>query len=341
MKGRDDILLLCDSEEEYVQLFAEFVRRHREYPWVPRVYTDVQELLEQESGTEAALLLVAEHIYREELEAIGTGKTVILNESGVLHWDNLTNINKYQSADMVLQELLEVYLEIPAEQAPILPGRAHGGQGTGLIGIYSPVRRCSQTSFALAMSQLLATKHPTLYLNFEFYVGCPELLPDNQTRDLADLLYFLSAEKEQFRLRMQTMVQQRDGLTFIPPMKAGQNLLTVTGDEWLSLLQKIVRLGKYKYVVLDLSESMQGLFDILRMCDRVYTLTAEDKVARCKLQQYEQALKIYEYDDVLAKTRKCMLPKLRRVPEELLQYSRGDLAAYVERELEGWQEEIK
>lgn len=336
MKGRDDILLLCDTEEEYAQLFAEYVRRHREYPWEPRVYTDVQELLKQESGTEAALLLVAEHTYREELEGVGAGKTVVLNESGVLHWDKFTNINKYQAADMVLQELLEVYLEIPAEQVPVLSARTAGEQKTGLIGVYSPVRRCSQTSFALTMSQLLAAKHPTLYLNFEFYLGCPELLPDSQTRDLADLLYFLSAEKEQFRLRFQTMVQHRDGLTFIPPMKAGQNLLTVTGDEWLSLLQKIVRLGKYEYVVLDLSESMQGLFDVLRMCDRVYTLTAEDRVAQCKLQQYEQILKVYEYEDVLKKTRKCMLPKFRRVPEELLQYSRGDLAEYVERELAGW-----
>lgn len=336
MKGRDTILLLCDTEEEYVQLFAEFVRRHKEYPWEPRVYTNVQELLEQETGTEAALLLVAEHVYREELEGLGAGRTVVLNESGVLHWDKLANINKYQAADMVLQELLEVYLEMPIEQTPVLTARTLGEQGTGLIGIYSPVRRCSQTSFALTMSQLLAAKHPTLYLNFEFYAGCPDLLPDSQTRDLADLLYFLSAEKEQFRLRFQTMVQHRDGLTFIPPMKAGQNLLAVTGEEWLSLLQKIVRLGKYEYVVLDLSESMQGLFDILRMCDRVYTLTAEDKVAQCKLGQYEQALKLCEYEDVLKKTRKCMVPKFRRVPEELMQYSRGDLAAYVERELNGW-----
>ena len=336
MKGREDILLLCDSEEEYIQLFAEFVRRHKEYPWEPRVYTDVQELLEQETGTKAALLLVSEHIYQEELEGIGVGRTVVLNESGVLHWDKFPNINKYQAADIVLQELLEVYLEIPAEQAPIFSGKASGGQGAELIGIYSPVRRCSQTSFALTMSQLLAAKHSTLYLNFEFYAGCPELLPDSQTRDLADLLYFLGAEKEQFRLRLQTMVKHRDGLTFIPPMKVGQNLLTVTVDEWLSLLQKIVRLGKYEYVVLDLSESMQGVFDILRMCHRVYTLTAEDRVARCKLQQYEQALKLYEYEDVLAKTRKCMLPKFRRVPEELMQYSRGELAEYVERELADW-----
>ena len=33
---------------------------------------------------------------------------------------------------------------------------------------------------------------------------------------------------------------------------------------------------------------MQGLFEILRMCRHVYTLTREDRIARGKLLQYEQ-----------------------------------------------------
>ena len=55
----------------------------------------------------------------------------------------------------------------------------------------SRVHRCMQTSFAITMSLMLAKKHSTLYLNFEHYAGISELLPDMQTLDLADLLYFL------------------------------------------------------------------------------------------------------------------------------------------------------
>jgi len=206
---------------------------------------------------------------------------------------------------------------------------------TTFIGNYSPVHRSMQTSLALTMSQILAGEHPTLYLNFEHYVGIPELLPDMQTLDMADLLYFLNAEKEKFRLRMQTMMKKVGNLDYIPPMKSGQNLLTVTADEWMSLFQKIEELGEYEYVVLDLSESMQGLFDILRMCKKIFTVTQEERIAESKLLRYEQLLSLYEYEDVLVKTERLRIPHIQRLPAELEQLTRGELASLAKNLLKG------
>ena len=100
----------------------------------------------------------------------------------------------------------------------------------------------------------------SLYLNFEHYAGISELLPDMQTLDLADLLYFLNAQKDKFRLRLQTILKHKGALAYVPPVKSGQNLITVTPQEWLGLLERIEELEEYEYVVLDLGESMQGLF---------------------------------------------------------------------------------
>jgi len=329
MDGRECIMALCDTEEEYAQLMTEFLKRHRDLPWEIHMYTDIMELMRTETKGALAMLVVSEGAYREELKALQPSCMVVLNESGIVRWDKVHHINKYQQADNVLKELLEVYVEIAEEQMP----RLQAEFGTRFVGIYSPVRRCMQTSFALTMSQMLAREHPTLYLNFEHYAGITELIPDKQTRDMSDLLYFLSGEQDKFRLRMQTMIQRKGELDYIPPMKVGQNLLGITAAEWLALLQRIGELGCYEYVVLDLSESMQGLFDILRMCIRVFTLVKEDRIARSKLLQYEQLLELYEYEDVLKKTRKCKPPQIRRLPDELEQYTRGELAEYVRSEL--------
>ncbi len=330
MKSRvKDVLVLCDEEEEYAYLMTDFLRMHKDLPWEIRTYTTVNTLLQEEGKTNIAMLLVAESVYTEELKALQPGKVVILNESGIMRWDSLQNINKYQRADRVMKELLEIYVEIASVQLP----RLAVDNNTKFIGIYSPVRRCLQTTFALTMGQMLAADKSTLYLNFEHYAGIMELLPDVQTRDMADLLYFLNAENDKFRLRMQTMVQQKGKLDYIPPMKSGQNLLTVTVNEWLQLLQKITELNEYEYVILDLSESMQGLFDILRICTKVFTLTQEDHIAQSKIIQYEQVLALYEYEDVLYKTCKCNLPKIRKVPQELEQYTKGELAEYVRKQI--------
>ncbi len=329
MKEKNEkIFVLCDAEEEYAQLMTEFLKKHRDLPWKIHTYTDREQLMRQEKE-EIAMLVIAESTYTEELQQLKPRRTVILNESGLKRWNTYRNINKYQQAEHVLRELLDVSMEIMGEQLPWLTARYR----TKFIGIYSPVRRCLQTSFALTMSQILAREHRVLYLNFEHYAGIAELLPDRQTRDLADLLYFFTAEKDKFRLRFQTIIQKKGSLDYIPPMKSGQNLLTVTGAEWMNLFQKIEEIGDYEYVVLDLSESMQGLFDILRMCIRVFTLTKEDRLAKSKLMQYEQVLALYEYEDVLNKTSRCSLPQIRRLPEEMEQYTKGDLADYVRMQL--------
>lgn len=325
-EGTRDILVLCDGEEEYARLMTDFLKTHRELPWEVHTYTAVETLLREEKKGGAAMIVVAESVYTEELQNLRPRRMVILNESGVLRWGQLQNINKYQQADGVLRELLEIYAEIAGEGLP----RLACGNRTRLIGMYSPVRRCLQTTFALTMSQMLAAGHPTLYLNFEHYAGITELLPDGQTRDMADLLYFLNAGQDRFRLRMQAMVRKKGKLDYIPPMCSGQNLLTVTAGEWMQLLHKIEELGEYEYVVLDLSESMQGLFDILRSCNRIFTLSRDDRIARSKLLQYEQLLALYEYEDVLDKTCKCVPPQIRRLPEDLEQYTRGELAVFVE-----------
>lgn len=318
------ILVLCDTEEEYAQLMTDFLQKQKNLPWELRTYTDVQELLR--TGLEKeSLLVVAESAYTEDFLQLSPARLVVLNESGLMRWDNISYVDKYQKAENVLRFLLETYMEIADNPLP----RLQRGCKTVFIGNYSPVHRSMQSSMALTLGQLLAKEHSTLYLNFEHYAGFAELVPDMQTLDLADLLYFLSTDKEKFRLRLQTMLKHIGQLDYIPPMKSGQNLLTITAAEWLGLFQKIEELGQYEYVILDLTESMQGLFQILRLCRKVFTVTREDRIAQSKLLQYEQLLSLCEYEDVLENTRRLSLSHIHRLPEELEQLTKGDLAEMV------------
>lgn len=322
MKSAVGIVVLLDTEEEYARLMTEFLRKHKNLPWELHTYTNAVELLREEKES-VALLVVAESACSEEIQRLFSKRMVVLSESGMMRWENLRYVDKYQQAEEVLRELLEIYMELMDTPPP----RLQKGCKTVFIGNYSPVHRAMQTSIALTLSQLLAEEHPTLYLNFEHYAGIPELMPDTRTQDLADLLYFMDADKEKFRLRMQTLLKHIGNLDYVPPMKSGQNLLTVSAAEWVGLLSKIEELGEYEYVVLDLSESMQGLFQILRFCRKVFTVTREDRIACGKLLQYEQLLTLYEYGDVLEKTRRLSLSHIRKLPEELEQLTKGDLAS--------------
>lgn len=318
------VLALCDPEADYAGQLSAYLQSYREFPWEIEVYTGISQLAESKKQREIDLLLVAESVYVPELP-VEAGAIVLLNESGMVRWSSLKNVDKYQSAENVLRELLEIYMEREETFYP----RLSSGQKTRIVGMYSPVRRCLQTSFALTYGQLLAERHRTLYLNFEHYAGVPELLPEEGGQDLSTLLYYMKADQSKFVLRMKVLVQKKGRLDYIAPAYMGHNLVYITVQEWQQLLWRIGESGEYDYIILDLSENMQGLLEILRRCSRVYMLVKEDPVARCKIDQYEQILSLYEYEDVKEKTRKCRLPLFRRLPDQIEQYTRGDLAEYV------------
>ena len=192
----------------------------------------------------------------------------------------------------------------------------------------------------MTYGQLLAERHRTLYLNFEHYAGMPELLPEEKGRDLSALLYYMKTEQDRFIPRMKALVRKKVRLDYVAPAYMGQNLVYITASEWQQFLWEIGESGEYEYIILDLSENMQGLLEILRKCSRVYMLVKEDPLARCKIDQYEQILSLYEYEDVKEKTRKCSLPLFRHLPDQIEQYTRGDLARYVRALIEEEEENV-
>lgn len=178
-----------------------------------------------------------------------------------------------------------------------------------LIGIYSPVHRIGKTRFALDLGKELARKEPVLYLNLEEYSGGSYYFSDQTGQTLADLLYYSRQEKGNLGLRVSTMAGQDEELDYILPMPYVQDLQGVSGEEWLKLFEQILENCIYQKVILDLGDSVNGLFRILEACHTVYTPYIEDEAARAKLNQYAENLRKTGKESVLEKTIQKKLTK--------------------------------
>ena len=85
---------------------------------------------------------------------------------------------------------------------------------------------------------------------------------------------------------------------------------------------------------------MDEMFQILQICDRIYTPVQDDLISRAKLSQYEKLLRMLELDGVLERTRKIRLPVqplLKENGDLTQQLVWGEMGNYVRRLL--WEDE--
>lgn len=322
MKKR--ILALCDLEAEYAVRFAQFLD-NRQLPFEIRVFTGIEALLDFCAHTQVELILISESAYESRLEESGTSHVVILRESGNPTEEGYLTVDKYQPSERILREVMCYYTGQENETVPELCAAVR----SRLIGIYSPVKRCLQTSFAVALGQIMAREGRVLYLNLEGYSGFGKLMRKEFSLELSDLLYYARHAKGKLLYRLESMVENIGGLNYVPPVFSARDLTLITGSEWLELLEQLCTESGYEYILLDLSDSLQGLFDILRMCERIYTIEGKDSMAQAKMEQYEQLLQTSEYTDVLEKTKRYSLPQFCHMPVPMEHLPFSELATYI------------
>ena len=281
-------------------------------------------LLDREPPAETRLLVIAQSQYSDKIEKAGFSDILLLNESGV-YMEKPENMSKYQSVENICDRIRELCV---AQEEEVSEGVRHG-KPMKLIGIYSPVTRCLQTSFALCMGQLLAASVPVLYLNFEAYSGFESMLNRTFRGTVSDLLYFNDCAREKLAGQLRYMTEKIDKLDFLPPMESFILLRSIRAEQWLELLRTIEKVTEYEYCILDLSEQADGVLEILRQCDYIFTITREDGFARAKMTQYETLLRSTQYEDIFLKTRRCRLPVFRELPGNIFMMTHGELAACV------------
>lgn len=318
-------IVICDSNEVYARRLQDYMSQHKMMGCKPEFYTDGKRFLEYVQGLNAPVCIVSEDWlgqddFRTTLEKCAE-QIFILSETDT-GADN--SIYRYRSADDFMKCLYE-----SGNIKEYFKSDGMGIKHTKLIGVYTPIGRCLQTSFSLVLGQMLASKHKVLYLNFESYSGFTQMMQKNFSADMADLLYFLKNLSQDFSQQFTNMKENINGLDYIPPAFSYMDISQVLPDEWVRFLTALEELGEYEYIILDLTDYVQGLYQILRSCTYVYTITRNEGMALSKLEHYENVLRELSYEDVLEKTKKCSFPVFRQLPMHAEDLIYSELAEYV------------
>lgn len=316
------ILAICDAQEAYASKLVNYINLKEGFPFQARYFSTPEKLNEFSKQQEVEVVLISEEFADMPGTECLADKRICLKENASLPDIGQETVWKYQSCEDMMKEILALLAKEPGKYSHIARK-----QKLKVIGFYSPIKRGMQTSFALTMGQLLAKRGKTLYLNMEACSGLDALIGHEFVKDLSDLLYYLQNGNNGISYYMCSITEQVGSLDILPPMRCQADLISITGREWLQLLYEIEVCTEYDYLLLDLSDSIQGLFDILRHCDRIFTVTADDGVAMAKIDQYEKMLNQCNYGEILEKTNKCQLPKISYLPKQLERLTMSELAA--------------
>ena len=321
-------MAICDTDSKYVYRLQEVLEQRGSFPFEISVYTvaeniEADEIREMEKHYK--LILAGEAFFdRMQKEGIKEEHLLLLKSNeGMPQIRNY--IWKYQSADNIRRQIVEYYAEKQNGEMTFVPGRKR----CEFLGVFSPACREIQSSFSLLLGQFLSKQASVLYLNFESFSGLSEKLGNSQGRDLTDLIYYMEGGRERLVYKLESMVGNLNGLDYVSPAFSFVDLAEVKEENWMLLLQMLREMGHYDYILLDLSENIQGMLNILRKCERVYTLSNRDGMTQNRIGQYEELLQKLEYDDVLQNTKRCELPVFSKFSSDAEELSYSEIAAYV------------
>lgn len=279
---REKNLVICDEEIRYADSLGENISRHEELSVKVYVCSNLENAIQLSKEKQIHIFVVDEKYAYEERRKVPANHIFILGRSKIADLQEEEHaLLKYRCADEIIRELFEVYTEKTKDDLFDISKK----ESAKILSVYSPIHRVGKTEFAIALSRECAKRKKTLYINLEEYAGFEGA--DENGGNLGDLLYYMKQGNENLGMRLQAIVSQRDGVDYLLPIPMALDLKEISKNEWIGLLEQIRENSIYECVVLDVGESVQGLYSLLERCDRVYMPVLQDAISERKIKRYE------------------------------------------------------
>ena len=300
----DKNVVICDREIRYANGLGENISEREDLAVKVYVCSSFEHVLELEQAKKIHIFIVDEEITYAQRTQIGANQVFVLARGKVADLgEEEWAIGKYQCADEIIRQVFEFYVDRTKENVM----RCMYKERARLVAVYSPIHRVGKTTFALALGRECAKSKKVLYLNLEEYAGME--VSQDTNMNLGDLLYYLRQGNGNLGIRLQAAVKEDEGLDVVPPIPVVLDLKEVTREEWEALITQLLENSLYEMVVLDVGESVQGLFPLLELCDRVYMPVLDDEISRRKVKQYQDNVEQLKLEKLKRITYQFVMPQ--------------------------------
>lgn len=315
------ILTICDNNRMYCERLQEYLRNNLKLSFDIHAFTDMEKLLEFSEHQEVSLLLVTEsalyNTHRDE--RYGHFENIIildeetgefpLGEKTLFPGAHIKHLSKYIPAAQIAGGVLE-FCTSKSDAFLGLSMKDSAKEGK-VLGFFTPLSRSGQTTMTVKMGEYLSRRHKTIMLSFESFSALPSIFETESEEDITDLMYYAECEREKFCLYLEKIKKSKNGLDYVSPARTAMQVKEISAGKVKELIDLLIRQAGYEYVLLDLKEYPDGFFDILGLCNVVYTIMRNNSADHYRIDKYNHVLMENGYEKVITGTIKFLMPDVR------------------------------
>ena len=115
------------------------------------------------------------------------------------------------------------------------------------------------------------------------------------------MLYYARQEKSNLGLMLTTLVGHKGKLDYIAPIQVSEDIKSVSGEDWLNLIKRLMEESIYEILILDMDEGVRDIYQIFRVCSEIHVLTLRNEISESTLRQFEEELSLLGHEDIRCK----------------------------------------
>lgn len=317
------------TDRFYLENFMNYIGE-RNIGFVCSGFTKSETLKEYSRKYEIAVLLTDMTGFENEARNIRSEMTVVLTEDPDIETSpDVYTISILQPLDEIIRQIMKA-----AAKMEISVGQISGGMTVRIYTFFSPVGRCLKTTLAMALSQLLADREQTFYLNLEPDSGFSVLFGRDYDTDLSDIIFYLrDGIRERSSLMLKSAIHETQGVSYIPPVMDPADLYRITEDELVKLFDVLGGMG-YRNIVLDMGSFISGFEKVLGLSSRIYMPVKNDTVSAAKTAQLLSHFRSSDGDSVEDRIERIDPPHFNVLPPITGNMRGSEVAEYAGRLLE-------
>lgn len=257
-------------------------------------FTDIRLLGESIRSWHPDICLVGSEMLQEIGDAVKSGSNVvILTEDMEEETNGLLAIYKYQKAELLYKEILNVFAD-KKNGFHAFRKRAEGS--AACYAFLSASGGAGATTVALAYAARLAAEKRVLYLSLQQYSNADLVLKAEGNGKFDDVLFALKSRRGTLSLKLESLVRtSRENIHFFVSCENPMDLQEMTADEVKRLLREVVTGGQYDEIIIDL-DSRLGEIELaaLEECDYIVVVEGGNASNSMKFNKFYTALETVE-----------------------------------------------